>query len=138
MNEGITTTKNNNYLRRKGDKRIMDFKFDEIPETKVVKSNGHKPPIKENPFLEFLEMEVPDAMLLDGHDNALLGYVQRYGMDPVACYDYHKVIENLMKTFEEGESDQERYDMAIEWFQYNIIGAWLGEKTPCFVVGPEK
>ena len=137
MNEGITTTRNNNYLRRKGDKKIMDFKFTDAPETKVVKSNGHKPPIKENPFLEFLEMEVPDALLLDGHDNALLGYAQRFGMDPVACYDYHKVIENLINTFDEDISKEDKHEMALEWFQFNIIGAWVGEKTPCFLVRPE-
>ncbi len=137
MNEGITTTRNNNYLRRKGDKKIMDFKFTDAPETKVVKSNGHKPPIKENPLLEFLEMEVPDALLLDGHDNALLGYSQRFGMDPVACYDYHKVIENLINTFDEDISKEDKHEMALEWFQFNIIGAWVGEKTPCFLVRPE-
>jgi hypothetical protein len=27
-------------------------------------------------------------------------------------------------------SDEE----AVEWFDFNIIGAWVGDGTPCFIV----
>ena len=116
----------------------MDFKFDDSPETKTVKSNGHKPTIRENPVFQLLEEVIPEALLLDGHDNALLGYVERFGTGPIACYDYNKVIKNLMQMFDEGESEQERHEAALEWYNFNIVGAWVGENTPCFLVQPEK
>jgi len=116
----------------------MDFKFDDSPETNTIKSNGHKPTIRKNPVFQLLEEVIPEALLLDGHDNALLGYVDRYGTGPIACYDYNKVIENLMEMFDEGQSEEEKYEMALEWYGFNIIGAWVGENTPCFLVQPEK
>jgi hypothetical protein len=96
--------------------------------------NGHKPKIEEGSVLALLEEAVPDAMLLSGHDNAIIGYIERYGQESIACYDYHKVIENLMAMMGEGESEEERYEMAVEWYEYNIIGAWVGDGTPCFLV----
>ena len=35
----------------------------------------------------------------------------------------------------EDEIKSEKYIMAIEYFEYNIKGAWLGENTPVFVRG---
>jgi hypothetical protein len=68
----------------------------------------------------------PEALFMDGHDDALVGVAMRFGMNEVACYDYDKVIAGLMKggMTEEG---------AVEWFEFNQIGAWLGENTPVFV-----
>jgi hypothetical protein len=69
--------------------------------------------------------------LLDGHDNAKLGVSIRFGQEPIMCYDYNIVIQNLM---EQGMSEGE----AVEFFDYNIIGAWVGDDTPCFVVSEEE
>lgn len=97
-------------------------------------NNGHKAKVEPHSPLELLQEAVPEAMLLDGHDNAIIGYIERYGQESIACYDYHKVIENLMAMMGEGESEEERYEMAVEWYEYNIIGAWVGDGTPCFLV----
>ncbi len=67
-----------------------------------------------------------EALFADGHDDALIGVATRYGMPPVAAYDYEKVIEELMK-------DGMDRDAAEEFFDFNIIGAWVGENTPVFV-----
>ena len=90
--------------------------------------------------LELIEDFVPEAMLMAGHDNALLGYIDRFGSEPVACYDYHVVIKNLMRMFDDDPDKDEtsRYEDALEWYQYNMGGAWVGEATPCFLVGPEQ
>jgi hypothetical protein len=80
--------------------------------------------------LDLIEEVVPDAMLMDGHDNALIGYIDRFGSEPVACYDYNMVIKNLVDDFDD-------YEAAVEWYEYNMYGAWMGDGTPCFLMRPD-
>ena len=64
---------------------------------------------------------------LDGLDKAFLGVASRFGMDQVLAYDYDKVLKILI------ERDGMSPDEAMEFFHYNIIGAWMGDTTPLFV-----
>lgn len=66
-----------------------------------------------------------EALFADGFDEALIGYVQRGAM-MVALYDTRKCIEILITS--EGMSEEE----ALEYFEYNILGAWVGDGTPAF------
>lgn len=68
----------------------------------------------------------PDALFMYGHDDALIGVVTRFGMGEVACYDYDKVIAGLMK---DGMTEEQ----AVEFHEFNQIGAWMGEGTPAFL-----
>lgn len=72
-----------------------------------------------------LKEEYPDVMTMDGYDDAIIGVVERIGLE-VVCYDLDKVIEILMK---QGMDE----DDAWEWYQFNMVGAWVGEKTPVFL-----
>ena len=63
----------------------------------------------------------------DGFDKAFLSVASRFGMDEVFAYDYDKVLKILQ------ERDGMSPDEALEYFHYNIIGAWVGDKTPLFV-----
>jgi len=68
-----------------------------------------------------------DEMLkMDGFDFAIVGVVERMGHPPIISYDREKVIESHMK-------DGMSYDEAEEFFEFNQIGAWVGESTPCFI-----
>jgi hypothetical protein len=69
----------------------------------------------------------PDEQFLfaDGFETAMLGVVLCYTADPVVCYDYETCIEILMK-------DMTRED-AVEYFDFNVIGAYVGKKTPFFL-----
>jgi len=60
----------------------------------------------------------------DGLEKALVGVGRRCGHPPVAVYDVSKVLEILMDAG--GMTDEE----AIEFFEYNIEGSWVGETTP--------
>jgi len=80
---------------------------------------------------ERLEEQNPEALFADGHDAALVGIAYRFGMEPVACYSYDKVIAGLVHM---GMTE----DDAEEFFDFNIIGAWCGEGTPVFVWLPEE
>lgn len=63
---------------------------------------------------------------MDGYDDCIVGICERFGMNAVLAYDREKVIGKLM-------GDGMTQEDAEEFFQYNQIGAWMGEKTPVFV-----
>jgi hypothetical protein len=67
-----------------------------------------------------------EFLTMDGYDDCILGVVERFGIEPIICYDKNKVIGRLM-------DDGLTYDEALEFFEFNQIGAWVGEKTPCFI-----
>ena len=71
-----------------------------------------------------LSEEYPDLLKADGFDEAVIGVVERLGTQAI-CYDTEKIIEILMRDMSEEE--------ALEYFQYNIAGAWVGEHTPFFL-----
>lgn len=76
---------------------------------------------------EVLEvLEEHEAMTADGFDEALVGYAERFGMGPIALYDRQKYIEILMRR------DGMTEEGAEEFFEVNVIGAWVGEGTPAF------
>lgn len=73
-------------------------------------------------------MLMPDeTMLLDGYEDCLEGMCIRYNQEPIAIYSYEKIIDKLI-------SEGLNYLEAVEWFDYNIIGAWVGDTTPAFIV----
>jgi hypothetical protein len=80
---------------------------------------------------EWLNEAVDEVLLADGFDEALLGYAHRQGQPPVAVYDRKKCIEVLMAR------DGMSFDEADEFFEFNVVGAWVGAETPCFLVTPE-
>lgn len=59
---------------------------------------------------------------IDGHDNAVIG-VDEKTMN--LCYSVKQIIHNLM-------NDMSHID-AVEFYDFNIAGAYVGEKTPVLV-----
>jgi hypothetical protein len=68
-----------------------------------------------------------EALLADGFEEAFIGMGERFGMEPVAAYDRDKCIDILIQR------DQMTYEEAGEFFEFNVIGAWVGDLTPVFV-----
>ncbi len=62
----------------------------------------------------------------DGFDAAILGIGRRAGADDILVYDYEQCVAVLIM---DGMSDEE----AIEYLEYNVVGAYVGEGTPMFV-----
>jgi hypothetical protein len=81
-------------------------------------------------FKNRLSDENPEALLADGFDEALIGIVRRFGLPAIAAYSYSKCIDVLMKR--DGMSRED----AVEYFEFNTIGAWVGEGTPAFIENP--
>ncbi len=73
-----------------------------------------------------------EALICDGFDEAIIGVAERINLGPVAAYSVEKVLEVLV------ERDGMTYEEALEYFQYNIIGAWMGEYTPVFIYTNEE
>jgi len=68
-----------------------------------------------------------ELLLADGFDAALIGTGERCGQPTIAVYDREKCIEVLEKR--DGMTQEE----ANEFFEFNVMGAWVGEQTPIFV-----
>jgi hypothetical protein len=69
----------------------------------------------------------PDALMCDGFDDAIIGIAERINLNPVVTYDVEKIISILVNR------DGMTYDKAEEYYEFNILGAWLGENTPIYV-----
>jgi hypothetical protein len=60
-------------------------------------------------------------------DAAIVGVGERIGMSEVVVYDISKIIDVLC------ERDGMDRDTATEFYEFNIIGAYVGERTPMFI-----
>ena len=68
----------------------------------------------------------PTLLFADGFDEAVIGIGVQWSKEGLVLYDRKKVIDKLMR-------DGMTYGEAEEFFEFNIQGAWLGERTPMFV-----
>jgi len=79
---------------------------------------------------EILAEQYSDVELLqaDGLDDAIIGVVfDIMNAVPRIAYSTTKCLEILMRR--DGMSEEE----ALEYFDFNIHGAYMGEKTPIWV-----
>lgn len=67
-----------------------------------------------------------DLVFADGYDECIIGVVERAGLPPAVCYSRSAIIKKLI---DEGMSEDE----AEEFFEFNIVGAYVGDRTPCFL-----
>ena len=63
----------------------------------------------------------------DGFDDAVLGLGRRCGQLDLVVYDADKILEILMQR------DGMTLEDAREFYEFNIVGAWMGKGTPIFV-----
>jgi hypothetical protein len=63
-------------------------------------------------------------LTIDGFDEAVIGVVERAGLLAV-CYDRNKIISILQRDMS--------LEQAIEYYEYNILGAYMGESTPVYL-----
>ena len=76
-----------------------------------------------------LELETNQCLTADGFDDALIGISG--GTNPVAVYNIDSCLDILEKQFQD-DSEDPQLD-AIEYFEINVIGSYVGEKTPIFI-----
>jgi len=89
---------------------------------------------------EILEESNPEALFMDGFDDAILGIAERPNLGPVVAYDEDKIIEILSKQMEVDPEDLDdrteddiKLEMALDYYGYNIKSTWMGEGTPIII-----
>lgn len=82
--------------------------------------------MKKEELLDYINLKYPDIniLLADGFDDAFLGIGQQFN-NFFAVYDRFKCIQVL--------SEEMSLEEAEEYFDFNVVGAYLGENTPVFV-----
>lgn len=71
----------------------------------------------------------PDMLMIDDCDTALIGTTYRDGLT-LSVYSYSKLVAHYIEEFSHCDDADE---MAMEYVDYNIIGAYVGERTPVIV-----
>jgi hypothetical protein len=75
-------------------------------------------------------------LLADGFNGAFLGVGAQFHNSPVAIYDRAECIAILARDFlvsDTNISEDEAYEQAEEYFDFNVSGSWVGEQTPIFI-----
>jgi hypothetical protein len=75
------------------------------------------------------ELEENEALLMEpraDYDSCVVGLGYRFSSGALAVYD----IDQVLRVLGEGGVDEEE---AIEYFEFNVIGSWMGDGTPIFV-----
>jgi hypothetical protein len=82
-------------------------------------------------IIEILTDENPDAIIYDGMDDALIGIYRgdlaRTNGASIAVYSYVKFIQIYIER--DGMSEEE----AIEFFDYNVAGGYIGKYQPYII-----
>ena len=65
-----------------------------------------------------------EIMLMDGFEEAFIGFSRRCGQPTLATYSFDKMLQVLV------ERDSMDVMEADEYISYNCAGAWMGELTP--------
>lgn len=81
------------------------------------------------PIMELLQDLNPEAFVMEEYESALVGLVRMWNGPVVAAYSAEKIIDML--AVEMG------HDNAVDYFHFNIEGAYVGENTPLFVFGTD-
>lgn len=75
--------------------------------------------------LQRYDEESDEPLLADGFDAALIGFGAQFNQR-LAVYDYDKCVAIL-------QGSGMRYEDAVEWMEYNVVGAYMGRRTPVFI-----
>jgi len=72
-----------------------------------------------------------EALLFTGLESAFVGTAERINMPAVAVYDWHLLVKSVM------DDTGGTYDEAVEYVEFNVAGAYVGESTPLILNRPD-
>lgn len=72
-----------------------------------------------------------EILLMDGFEEAFIGFSKRCGQPTLSTYSFNKMIDILI------DRDDMTEEEAMEYIEYNCVGAWMGPLTPVIVYEPE-
>ena len=78
-------------------------------------------------YIEEHGYEDQDILLADGFEDAFIGVVESFGAAPKACYNLEACLDILAVR------DNMTYCEAVEYLDFNVTQAYVGEHTPAFI-----
>jgi hypothetical protein len=76
---------------------------------------------------QICELYGDELCFLDGFDDCIVGVVERCSQLPIVCYDKCLILDKLVDDEDMTINDAE------EFFEFNQLGLWAGESSPCFI-----
>jgi hypothetical protein len=77
-------------------------------------------------MIDKIKLIDPTILIADGYDDCIIGLTFRDD-ELVALYSANRIVEKLAQDMTDIE--------ALEYFEYNIEGAYMGVKTPKYIWG---
>ena len=87
----------------------------------------------QNYLEEHYNHDLDKILLADGFEEAFIGVVESFGVAPKACYDLGKCLDILMTDGDFPSQTGMTYDEAVEYMNFNVTQAYVGEHTPAFI-----
>lgn len=78
---------------------------------------------------EFIAQFNPDAIMWDDLDDAIVGLTT----NGVVVYDVNRIQEVLYAGWKKDPTDDVTMDDVIDYVEYNILSAYVGEFTPIHI-----
>lgn len=103
------------------------FRYIDASNYNDFRTKGDAVPTREQINEQLIEMD-DSTLLMDGFEEAFIGFSRRINDPLLAVYSWEKMVKVLM------ERDGMTYDEATEYIDFNCIGAWVGEQTPIIVM----
>ena len=82
-----------------------------------------------HPILKWIDETFDVVVYPEGFENCIVGVAEKFNGAPVAVLDIEKMLAKL-------EEQGMNHDEALEYFEYNILGAYVGEATPVYMHVP--
>jgi len=79
--------------------------------------------MKHEEILSIVKDHYPEALIADGFDKAIVGYTNNGNL----VYDVSLMTQVLMDRDKMSRSD------AMEYLDFNVLGAYVGEMTPVYI-----
>ena len=76
---------------------------------------------------EIVDEMAEGAIVMDGFDDCIIGISEEFGQDTKIVYSKQRIIQKLMK------SSEMTIEEATEYFYYNMVGGYFGERNPIFL-----
>lgn len=78
-------------------------------------------------MLDWIDENYEEIIYPEGFENCILGVGERWGGPPVAIMDVEAMLDKIM-----ADEDLSRHE-ALEHFEFNILGAYVGDLTPIYM-----
>jgi hypothetical protein len=91
---------------------------------------------KPSPLDEWCDEREISVLRADGFDDCIIGVsTPAPSEEHRVVYDADRIIKKLADSFiADGMGEDEAHGAAVEHFEYNIAGAYVGPQTPIYVI----